>query len=519
MSKVLVCFFLGLVLTGRLTAQGEPVKNKLSLEDAVKNVIENNLTVKNAKLEIAKTISPVEKNNSPFTWKVYGDVTATQITNPLNQNNIFSGTKISNNKIAVGIEKDFRTGTYFATEVSSIRFDSNAFEGTLGQVLGFSNLALPPLYTGALSIKLSQELWKHSFGKVEKNKEKILQTRAEIERENLVLLLSNVVAKVLVDYWTLAVQEASVQSYEKLVKNAKYILGITYQKQKIGIAENFEASLWNSVVNNLEGNYQKLKLQKDASIINLSRILGVDPKTTQISGVTELKTEIPAGISYEKDLEYALQKRIELRNIKRSRALEKLNLENAEEEDSPSIKVTASYNTIGQNLMSPQDNYFNPNQGILSLRYPEKRLDLTVKYPLGDVGIAASIKDSKASLEKLKTGEADLIREISVELQDRIDAIYSSHKNLQIAEKNLLENQRYYNGVVQRFAQGKYTANAVKTALDNLAISDLQLIQSKVNFNINLLRYEISKNSLFENYGIDPDQIIQEILKKANEPR
>ena len=28
---------------------------KLSLEDAVKNVLENNLTVKNAKLEIAKT--------------------------------------------------------------------------------------------------------------------------------------------------------------------------------------------------------------------------------------------------------------------------------------------------------------------------------------------------------------------------------------------------------------------------------------------------------------------------------
>lgn len=495
----------------------QETKTQLKLEDAVKQVLENNLTVKNAKLEVAKTLSPSDKNESKFVWKIYGDITSTQINNPFNQNNIFSGTKISNDKIAIGIEKEFKTGTYFVVEASTVRFDSNAFEGTLGQAFGFSNLAIPPLYTGALSIKLSQELWKYSFGKTEKNKEKILQTQAEIERDKLVLLLTQVVAKVLVDFWTLAIYESASNTYEKLLKNARFILNITYQKQKIGTADGFEINLWNSIVRNLESTYEKAKLDEKISFINLTRILGVDPKTTNISGVTELKEEIPKDISYERDLEYALRKRIELKNLKKAAKLAKLNLENAEEEDAPSIKVTASYNTIGQTLISPQDNFLNTNLGVFSLRYPEKRIDLTVKYPLDDIGLKANINDAKLSIAQLSEQEKDLVKEISTELQDRIQAIEASYKTMKTAQRNVIENQRYYNGLVEGFRAGRFPALQVKTGLDNLAIAELQYIQAKVNFNINLLRYEIAKNSLFDNYGIDPDKVIEEILNKANE--
>ncbi|MCX7997367.1 MAG: TolC family protein [Leptospiraceae bacterium] len=510
-------FSLFLSLLGALTFPILGQTKPLKLEEAVKYVLENNLTVKNAKLEVAKTLSPQEKNESKFVWKVYGDITSTKINNPFNQNNIFSGTKISNDKIAVGIERDFKTGTYFALEASTVRFDSNAFEGPIGQAFGFSNLAIPPLYTGALSIKLSQELWKYSFGKVEKNKEKILLTQAEIERDKLVLLLTQVVAKVLVDFWTLAIYESASNTYEKLVKNARFILNITYQKQRIGTADGFEINLWTSILRNMESMYEKSKLDEKKAFINLTRILGVDPKTTSVSGVTELKEEIPKDISYEKDLEYALRKRIELRNLKKAVKVAKLTIENSEEEDAPSIKVTASYNTIGQTLTSPQDNFFNTNLGVFSLRYPEKRIDITVKYPLDDIGLKASIADAKVSLAQLSEQEKDLIKEISTELQDRIQAIESSYKAMKTAQRNVIENQRYYNGLVEGFQKGRFPALQVKTGLDNLAVSELQYIQAKVNFNINLLRYEIAKNSLFDKYGIDPDKVIEEIIKQANE--
>jgi outer membrane protein TolC len=491
--------------------------SRLKLEDAVKNVLENNLTVKNAKLEIAKSNSALYKNTSQYVWKVFAEITSTQIVNPNNQTTFFSGNKISNDKLAVGVEKQFSTGTYFAAELSTVRFDSNGFEGIIGQAIpGLSNLAIPPLYTGGLGFKLSQELWKHSFGKSERNTEKILENKAKIDRDQLVFILTNIVAKVLIDYWTLAIQEAAVNSFEKLVKNAKYILGVTYNKQRIGIAESFEINLWSSVVSSLESQLEKFKLQRNSSRINLVRILGVDPKT-EISGVTDLKEDLPSDVNLSKDIEFAYRKRIDIKNLQRARYGAKLSLENAEEEDAPSIKLNLYYTSRSQSLISPQYNFLDTTNGIMTNKYPEKRIEITVSHPLfGDEGVKAGIRDAKLNIDQLKEKESNLYKEIEEELKNRYEAIYSSHNSLKIAKKNLEENQKYYNGVVQKFGQGRFTTLDVKRALDDLAQSELSLIQAKVNYNINLLRYDLTRNSLFDKYGIDPDKIIDEILKLAD---
>ncbi|MCB1179074.1 MAG: TolC family protein, partial [Leptospiraceae bacterium] len=194
----------------------------------------------------------------------------------------------------------------------------------------------------------------------------------------------------------------------------------------------------------------------------------------------------------------------------------KLELENAEEEDAPSIKLNLYYTSRSQTLKSHQYNYYDRTNGVLSTKYPEKRIEFIVNYPLFDEGVKAGVRDAKININQLKDQELNLLKEIEEELQNRLDAIYSSHKNLTIAKKNLEENRKYYNGIVRKFGQGRYTALDVKKALDDLAQSELILIQSKVNFNINILRYDLTKNSLFEKYGINPDSIIDEILKASD---
>ena len=58
-------------------------------------------------------------------------------------------------------------------EVSTIRFDSNALENPYTTPSAFAFLGVKPLYTGAVSVKLSQELLKYSFGRTEKIKEQM----------------------------------------------------------------------------------------------------------------------------------------------------------------------------------------------------------------------------------------------------------------------------------------------------------------------------------------------------------
>ena len=94
----------------------------LTIEDAVKNVLENNLTVKNAKMEIAKSDSPTFKNSSKYVWKIIGDVNVFQNVLPINNTTLFSGNRISQDKISAAIEKQFEAGTYLNIEGSLIIF-------------------------------------------------------------------------------------------------------------------------------------------------------------------------------------------------------------------------------------------------------------------------------------------------------------------------------------------------------------------------------------------------------------
>jgi outer membrane protein TolC len=491
---------------------------RLSLEDAVRNVLENNLTVKNAKMEIAKSDSATIKNTSKFVWKAFADITVFQNVLPINNTTLIAGNRTSQDKIAAGFEKQYETGTYVNLEASSTRFDANAFEGNIALLFpAFSSLAIKPIYTGAFTVKISQELYKYSFSKVEKNTEKILRTKAVIDRDQLVFLLSNLVTKTLIDYWALSIQESSVETIQKLVNNGKFIQSVTIRKRGLGLAEQFEVNLWNSVVANLESQLEKAKTDRDIARRELKRILSLDSKI-EVTGITDLNEQLPTDLNFAVDLETALKKRVDLKNLTRSIEYSKLLKDNAEEEDNPSIKFTATYSTRAQTFYSPQENFILNNQyGISTFKYPEARGELSVSYPLWDMGIKESIRESKVNLAQLIQKESDLKKEIETDLQNRLDSIYTSHFNLEISKKNLEETTKYYKGITEKFSQGRYTAQNLKTALDSLAQAELGVIQNRVNFNINLIRYELTKNTLFEKYGIDSEAIVNEIVMRSNE--
>ncbi|NUM40729.1 MAG: TolC family protein, partial [Leptospiraceae bacterium] len=348
---------------------------RLTIQDAVKYVIENNITVKNAKYEIIKADSDLIKNDSKFLWKVLGTVESFRSTLPNNRLNVFTGTKISNDKFSAGIEKQFATGTYFKLEASAVRFDSNAFESS-STPADFKFMAVPPMYTGAVSFTLSQELLKSSFGKTEKNQVKILENQTAMKREELIYQLSGLIVQVLVDYWSLTIYDSAVQTYEKLLKNTIEIRDLTRRKQNLGLAEKFEINQWNSALAGVKSQLEKTKQDREETKIKLLRILNVDP-TSEVTGLTDLtENAVALKKTISEDIDYAYQNRIDLRNVIREKEISELSLTNAEKEDIPSLKVSATYSSRGQNLISPQENYLNTEHAILSMKYPEYRGDV-----------------------------------------------------------------------------------------------------------------------------------------------
>lgn len=491
---------------------------KLNLKDVVRKVIESNAIVQNAKLEILKADSPLIKNDSKYALNIYTQANKSETKLPFNLNNFFSGTKQQVDRLSVGIEKQFETGTYFNTEVSTLRFDANAFENSFITPSQFSFLGIKPLHTGAVSFKISQELWKYSFGQTEKYKKEQLKKQSLILRDNLINQLIQIVTGTLIEYWSLSIADGAVKTSEKLYNNAESIRKLTIRKQSLGIAERFEQSQWSSLVESFSGKLENAKLERDEIRRRLKRILGVDPYT-QVDGVTDLSETMPV-INFEKDLEYAFTHRIDLLNLQRQIESASLGIKIAEDEDNPSIKLGLSYSSRAQSLLSPQYNfYLNNQQGIRSFKYPEIIADISVNYPLWDKGVKTNIRDSKLNLSQLKDQEILLKKEIEDELKIRQEAIRTSHEILLTSKKTAEETRKFYDGLLQRFSQGRFTALAVKNALDSLAQAELVETQAKINFNINLIRYDLAKNYLFEKYDIDVYGILEELQKAAKEAR
>lgn len=492
-------------------------KLRLTISQAIEQVIENNTIVQNAKLEIVKADSPEWKNESKFSWKALASIQSAKQLFPDNRNNIFAGTIRSQDKISAGIEKQFKTGTYFKTEISTIRYDVNAFESSNSQTAGFASLlAAPPMYTGALSATLSQELLKYGFGKNEEDKEKLLKNQTLLLRENYINILTQLVVKILVDYWSLSIVDSRIATYEKVSKNTEEIRRLTLRKTGLGLSEGFEVNQWNQAYLRTQSLLEKAKVDRIEAERNLVRILNVDAGSS-IEGVTDLSETLPTGIDLKADKEYALSHRTDYLILKREREIAKLALNTALAEDDPSLLATFSYSSIGQNFLSPQDNFIARQRGITSFNYPQIVAELKMSYPLWDLGIKAGIRDAETNLKVNEIKIQNLEQEITQEIDNRHEALVASHALLKDLMKTRRETEIFYNGLMERFRQGRYTAVNVKNALDSLANVELAVTQAKINFNINLVRYELAKNALFEKYGLDLYSILEEVEKRAKQ--
>jgi outer membrane protein TolC len=506
-----VCFLQWeLLAQARKTAREVPEskeKTILTLKEAVQKAVENSPEIKSNVYELSKADTGFLKSQSKYSWRLVGGVDSSKQILPDNQLNFFSGTKISNDKIFAGIEKMFTTGTYFKVEASTIRFDSNAFEDPIRYAGTFRALALPPLYTGAITVTLSQDLLKNSFGVQDRNLQKILEHQSEIAKLDISYKLSNLIVNTMVSYWAYVVSDTSLKTYEQLQRNTRNIRDLTVQKTRLGLSENFEINQWNALLSQTESQMERTMLEREENRRKLIRVLGLEPDV-ELGQISDLKEDIPKDIDIEKDLQYAFENRTDWKSLTLKKEIVSMSEKSAKDNALPSVKLNLVGSAKGQNLAAPQNNYLDTGEGVFSRKYYEATANLKVSYPIADSGVRADLRDAKISGLQVSLQESDLKREIEDDLQIKYKTVLVGHKILQNAVKTKKQSEAYYNGLYNGFRQGRFNAVAVKNALDTLVQNQLAETQARINFNIDLLRYEIARNSLLKNYEIDVEQIM-----------
>jgi len=482
-------------------------ETNLKLDEAINRALENNPNILRKKLDLAKADTNQQKNQGKYAWRAVADASIDQQKLPFNQNNIFSGTKQQTNTYNAGIEKLFSTGTYFKVNVNTKRFDSNAFEDQFRTPSGFGALGIGPLYTSSVSVTIAQDLLKNAFGYKERKTEQILENNTLILQDQLEQELSQLIVESLVDYWDYSVKDNSVETYEQLLENTKNIRNLTIRKRSLGLSEGFEVNQWNALYAQAESQLQKAVVDRDEAQRKLIRTLALD-SNTKFNEITPLVETLPSKLNYDSDLAYAYKHRADFRNMARKKENSELALKIANSDALPTLKVSGSIGYQGQNLVSSKENFSDKGNGISSYKYPIRQGSVDFSYPLNDKGVEAGIRDAEIQKRQALLEESDLVKAVADDIKTRIDLLKSSYKIYENAKVTEGESKKYYNGVVRSFQQGRFNAVAVKNALDSLVQDQLSLIRAKVDYNINLHRYYVAKNSLFDEYKIDKEKLV-----------
>ncbi len=485
------------------SADGKP--SPLTMEDTVRFVLDHNSLVRIQKLELLKSDTDLLKDEQKYTPSLGLLYQSLDRKNKTLPSTLFSGTEVHGDTITASIDKLFVSGTYFRAEVSDTRSDSNAGKSTAAQGTVLSSLAQPPLHTGALTVMLRQELMKNAFGYSQRRLNDIARNKALIQRQELTQQLSQLVAKTMIDYWTLSISEEGVKTAELLLNNTNFIRYVTLQKLNIGLAEGFEVNQWNALAMQAEIQLAQVKVERNSKRRELLRTMNLNPDL-ELTGTTELYDEIPKDIDAKKDLEMAYKTRPDLLNIRLQRENAERFKELAENALLPSVSLSGKYSS--RDWGRHANTAFNE---VPNGKYPEVGVEFKVEYPLWDDGIKVDARNAQYALRQLTIQEEMIKRQVSDEIKDGLDRIKTAHEALQKAKDAEAQTTAFYGGLVVRYRQGRFTAVAVKNALDALVQSRQALMQAKINFNISLIRYELARNRLFDRYKVNIDEVLDKM--------
>ncbi|MCB1175558.1 MAG: TolC family protein [Leptospiraceae bacterium] len=497
-----------------LDENGKP--KALTMEETIRIVLDNNDEIALQQLEILKSDTDLLKDESQYSPILEGGVQQAKTVNKKYPKYADSGNITDTTYSYAKLKQLFKSGTYFELEGSDTRYDTNAGEvDLLDQLQGSGGdifRPMRPLHTGALKVVLQQELLKNAFGFNQQRLNDINRNNARITRENMIYEMTGLVVQAMTNYWNLSIAEEQLGTSRLLLKNTRNILSITINKRNIGLAEGFEVNQWNALLARAQTSVDMARLDRDNQRRDLLRIMNLDPALA-LSGKTQLSQSMPQDIAPEQDLAYAYKTRPDFLSLRLQMQNTRKAYEIANNQLLPSVSIGGSYSSrsYGRHARTAYNEV--PNG-----RFPDYGVEFKVEYPLWNESARVDARNARIDLQRMRITERKMHRQIRDEILSGSEQIKVAHLAVQNAQNALQQTQAYYNGLIYRYRQGRFTAVAVKEALDQLVQARQAYTEALVNFNISLIRYDFIRNKVFTKYDIDVYKVLDRLMKDTDEP-
>lgn len=488
-ARVLILMTAAVAAGASAVAQTPP---RAGAGDIIRLLLDRSVSVRDTALLMAQSDTELMRQESVYAIRPYGLLERDDRRNAYIPYTGADGSDFHQRIAAAGVTKLFTSGTGLGLSATDNRFQF----ATLNQ-----NPMLPSFHRGDLTLSISQDLLRNGFGYNSRRQYDIATQNINARRESFADQISRSVATSLVGFWNLALASENVAIATMQRDDSKRIRALVQQRVQIGLSEDYENYQWNSIVLSAEGQLRAVQTDREKQRIDLLRLLKLESGFETPDSVILFDT-MPEDVDQEKDTQLALERRLDLRSLRRLAANARTAVEITENNLMPSVTFNGRYNSRDWGQRTRQA------FGDIGL-YPESSVQLRVDLPMWDEGVKVDARNARIEMERLRLQEELLTQQVRDDMKKAILDLRSTFQVLSEAKNSMTQAQAYYDRAIMRFQQGRAQTFILVQALNALVNAKSNLIGAKVAFNVARIQYDLAKNYLFERYGIDPEKPIE----------
>jgi outer membrane protein TolC len=472
----------------------------LTLNTAIKMVLDNNPTLKSAKYDVLMSDTDFMTYLQKYSIRLNADGSYLDQTAPISGlASTLGGDKSYQYDAGLSVSKIFSTGTMLSLGVKETLYDQND-----KIIRGLKPTEDPAYHKPSLSFTIQQDLLKNVFGVADRKNMAILKSISEMKRDTYIYQLSGLIVSALIDYWQVIIQENALKNSKKGLEATIQIRDIVGRNSSFGLTDSFELNQYQSLVAAAKSRFALSEFQRDQSMRKLLRTINM-PADTKIQGVTELTEQLPE-LDLKKSLEVAFQKRTDYKNAVRNLEVSELNLSLADHNALPAMTGFFTISTLGQSdVMSTAFN------DAMTTKFPTWKVGVSISYPLWDKGIKTAIRNAGYQLEQSRIKLAQLKKEVEDEVTEKYQAVLLQYNVMVNTRTVMTESQIYYEKIMQNAQRGRFNSIVVKNALDSIIDARQRVLEAVVQYNVALLQFDLAKNEIFEKYNIDVNELLKNL--------
>lgn len=497
-----------LLVCPALLAQAPTNVKSLSLQEAIKISLENNLQVEIAKESRAATVASIFITQGAFDWTLLGNASTSRQVSATTQfssnTGILQRTEATSWKrnLTVGVQKPFEWGGTLQVNYNPVYSYSH---GTLispstGAEIGTFNTPYP--YTGTVSATYTQSLLK-GFGR-DATAVNVIVAKKNSEAANYQyqIAIINLVASTESQYWDLVFAERNLDNAKVALVLAQKQLNENKIRVEVGTLAPIEVTSAEAAVAQQEqiiiAAEAQLQNANDALIRALYPNAGRPDRLEPIDAPTLSHIQVDES-SAEK---MAIDRRVELKVAKLSKESASALRVAAENRTKPQLDAFVAYNGLSDNYAG----LGSVNSDLSGSRFPGYSVGLAFSFPIPNRtarGVLAQAHANERSSElSLKDQELGILLQVRQAFRN-VDA---SEKGVEAARKTREFREKDLDAEQKKFENGMSTNFLVLSKQKDLDTARSAELQAQITYAKSVTAQEQAVGNLMEARGFEYPQ-------------